>query len=366
MTAITFKARKITAASMIFKEDLSAELTIPNTGDISYTGYEFVGVDASLVTYYATTKIHEAIGRIGKQIERETVTLEQSDSVDEFGTNIGRIVLYGGTSLEDFDARREGKDIKLMKHFDKRVSPMIKTYNASSFMKDDVIDHEFAFTEYGQDKSFEYTDDNYFNIPFFDNGVLNPKDIVGNSYGYGGLMIDESSTNNVFYTEPTKYKTNGVIDILETRKELSRIDIFRSELASSKKGIKTGISSTDYNEIVNGNAVMTDEIEYASLKLSQAVFFEDSNASNLGVMPTNSLASNTLINFPFKDITYFHEKDSRYDILNNSTIKSQFLSGSDKTKSKIGESFKTSNRGLIFDNRNGLGTDSISFGGFLK
>ena len=61
----------------------------------------------------------------------------------------------------------------------------------------------------------------------------------------------------------------------------------------------------------------------------------------------------------------FRDSSDVYSLLTNEQ-KELLLKASDRTKSEIGDRFKSSNNGFIFGESNPLGTDSIAFGGFKK
>ena len=350
---------KVRNTFSFLKEDKTAENQIPAGIEIIYSRVTIVDDVVTTITASASNLIQQAIGRIGKESTRIQYTQNESDTATS--GSVGRITFFGNRDIDDFDARRQGRNIENISQFDKSISPMVQP-GTSFFTEAGTINHFYVYNEIGQDVSFEYNVKDYELISYIDHGKLKPQSIVGNSYGYGGLIIDDASTNSVFYKDSMKYKMNSVIDVFDLRNSISTSQRIKDINKLTSLGAKCSVFVHSSHSNFRGESIVTDEISYASLGSSDSFLFSDTGKKE----PASGLNHNIANIFPFKDIKHLFEKDSRYSILNSTSIKSNFLSGSEKTKSNVGENFKTTTRGLIYDSRTGLGTDSIAFGGFLK
>ena len=94
--------------------------------------------------------------------------------------------------------------------------------------------------------------------------------------------------------------------------------------------------------------------------------YNTSQASGYKFALPNMMNQNLSIANPYIDENYFSQQVGNYSLFSDLSQKNNFLSGSDRNKSIIGEKFKSSTCGLIFGESNILGTDSIAFGGLKK
>ena len=107
------------------------------------------------------------------------------------------------------------------------------------------------------------------------------------------------------------------------------------------------------------------DLEFGSFNFPSSSY-NTSQASGYKFALPNMMNQNLSIANPYIDENYFSQQVGNYSLFSDLSQKNNFLSGSDRNKSIIGEKFKSSTCGLIFGESNILGTDSIAFGGLKK
>ena len=308
--------------------------------------------------------------RIGLQVERQSVDLKQKKS--RLGPSFNGVTLIGNNRQKtEFEAGRIGKDRKSLFVSRSTLSPLM-TIGESVELNE--IDNTIDLTVYGQGTFYKVYDEKFKLIPFRDfPGKFNPVDLIGKSHVTAYPFVSDLRINFSQFVDPSISAFDGAIDALSSRQSLIDNNITDFTLRSLKCDLMGG--GVEYSQ--KGNLLLEDkyEIENGNVDYfldSQEVLFPGfsfpqtgvtgSSGKSFGIQGYSSDAFYHLA--PFKDLNP-RSKSGRYSFLTYSQ-KELLLTGSDRTKSEIGERFKSANRGFIFGESNTLGTDSIAFGGLKK
>lgn len=317
--------------------------------------------------------------RIGRYVGNETIEVTSNipEGSDVGGTRIGRQTIFGDSqNISTNDGQRQGRDIKSLKHFDKKMSPMIRISPEGMFSYDDVIQHSFGGEYYGQGMEYKIYDENFNLIPFKDFGKLVPKELLGKNSVIGYPIIHDTVQNFEQYVDPSYAGYDGAIDLFMTKQSIinSSYDYIPYGFKGSFQGgdieeLKRGAIEIDnIFSIENGNKSFyldSQDLEFSSFVFAKGIRSELSSSSGYKFNLPGIISDDKYILSSFKDENYTKYDDSKYSFVDQE-YKSNLLERSDKNISEVGKRFKSANCGLIFGESNVLGTDSIAFGGFKK
>jgi len=362
------KTRKV--AKIVFDESPKSNNLI---GTLVPNNLEYVGgSQTTKVEGYEVKNITEnhAKKRIGLQVDRTSVTVRQKET--RIGKSFGSVTLIGNDKkLADFEAGREGKDVKSIFRKTTALTPRL-TVGHNIFTNE--IDNTLDVTVYGQGTFYKIYDEKYKLIPFRDfPGKLNPVDLIGKTHITAYPFVTDLKINFSQFVDPSISGFDGAIDALSSRQSLIDNDIRSFTVNSLKADLMGG--GVEYSQ--KGNLIIDDKKEIKNGTVdyfldSQEVLFPGFNFPQTGVTGSSgkSFGIQGYSSDAFYKLSPFNDKQHRnktnkYTILTYAQ-KELLLEGSDRTKSEIGERFKASNRGFIFGESNVLGTDSIAFGGLKK
>lgn len=308
--------------------------------------------------------------RIGLKNEREQVEVRQKET--RIGKSFGNVTLVGNEKrLGEFEAGREGKDIKSISLKRTVLSPRITIGNN---FEENEIDNTIDLTVYGQGSFFKIYDENFNLIPFRDfPGKLNPIDLIGRSHITTYPFVSDLKINFEQFVDPSISSFDGAVDAISSRQSLIDNNIEDFTIRSLKCDMMGG--GVEYSQ--KGNLVIEDKKEVKSgdkdyfLDSQETLFpgFEFPQVGNIGAggrtFGIQGYSSDAFYKLsPYND-KKVREDESRYTFLTINQ-KEVLLSESDRNKSEVGERFKSSNKGFFFGESNVLGTDSVAFGGLKK
>lgn len=311
-----------------------------------------------------------AKSRIGLKNERVQVEVRQKET--RIGKTFGNVTLVGNEkNLGDFEAGRDGKDIKSISFKRNILSPRITIGNN---FKENEIDNTIDLTVYGQGSFYKIYDEDFILIPFRDfPGKLNPVDLIGKTHVTTYPFVSDLKINFEQFVDPSNSSFDGAIDAISSRQSLIDNNIEDFTVRSLKCDMMGG--GVEYSQ--KGNLIIDDKKE---VNVSDKDYFLDSQETLFPGFEFPQLGSIAMVGrtfgiqgyssddfyklSPYNDIKV-REEESRYTFL---TIdqKEVLLRESDRNKSEIGERFKSSNKGFFFGESNALGTDSVAFGGLKK
>ena len=320
--------------------------------------------------------------RLGRYVGGETtyVTRSIAELTNIGGSRIGRVTIFGDAQdISVIDGHRQGRDIKNIKHFDKKLIPMVRVSPEGFFSYDDNIQHIYGGEYYGQGLEFKIYDENFNTIPFKDYQQIIPSTLLGKNSVLGYPIVHNTVENFEQYVDPSYAGFDGAIDLFMTRTSLinSSFDFIPYGLRSDYMGggieeIRRGSTEISSNiDVLEINTSKTYYYDSQETAFSDHIFASGSRQELTGssgfkfALPgyiTNAKYTMT----PFVDENYLRFSSSKYTLISNNTQKNRLLSGSDNTVSQVGTRFKSANCGLIFGESNILGTDSIAFGGLKK
>ena len=325
---------------------------------------------------------YDLFKRLGRYVGGETVEVTSNipEGSDVGGTRIGRQTIFGDSQdISTNDGQRQGLEVKNLKHFDKKLIPLVRIpLGGSMFSYDDVIQHIFGGEEsgYGQGLEFKIYDENFNLIPFKDFGKLVPKDLLGKRSVVGYPIVHDTVQNFEQYVDPSYAGYDGAIDLFMTRQSIinSSYDYIPYGLkgdyqAGGIEELKRGSIEIDSKfSIKNGSNEFyldSQELEFSNYLFEKGVRTELSSSSGYKFSLPGLISDERYKLSPYQDENYLKYNNSKYTFLDNNA-KSILLKNSDNDVSEIGQRFKASNCGLIFGESNVLGTDSIAFGGLKK
>lgn len=328
---------------------------------------EFKGVeqnDLPVGVYVKSVDSNSSPQRLGFKEPKESLTVSIRDN------SIARTIVIGSeyTSKKAFGMGLQGKDVKGFLGFASNLLPRV-SINSTPGSYDNILD----FNVFGQGSFHKVYDENYNFIPFRDFGKLNPVDLIGKDHVTAYPFVSDLKINFEQFVDPSISSFDGAVDVLTSRQSLIDNDI-RSVTVNSFKGQlmgggldyseKGGVLIESRKEIKNGNI---ESFLDSSETLFQGFDFPQtgmtgSSGNKFAIQGYSSDDMYTMS--PFNEETY-REDTSAYSLLTNEQ-KELLLKESDRSKSEIGDRFKSTNNGFLFGESNVLGTDSIAFGGFKK
>jgi len=325
--------------------------------------------------------------RLGEEVERVASTFVPGELTDLTvgGSRIGRVTIVGEEennvssqqNIEKYDGQRQGKNMQNFEQFSKTLMPIIRISPDSFFSYDNVFNHNYGSEYFGYGLEFKIFDDNFTVIPFQDFGKLVPKDLLGKTQVEGYPIVTDLVKTFEQFVNPSDPGFNGAIDVFHVRTSI--IDSIYDYLPTGIKGEYMGASVErnqrgaveilDVKEVKDKNQFVfyedLQELEFGSFNFPSSSY-NTSQASGYKFALPNMMNQNLSIANPYIDESYFSQQTENYSLFSDLSQKNNFLSGSDRNKSIIGERFKSSTCGLIFGESNILGTDSIAFGGLKK
>jgi hypothetical protein len=179
---------------------------------------------------------------------------------------LGTVTLLGDNdSMLDFDANRQGHNVKTFGHFARMNSPLV-TINREGFSTKFGINHVSAFNLYGMPKLFRsYDEDKRKAIPFEDfPGRLNP--VKAGNYILQYMIITDLTKNVDKFVNPDTL--DGVIEVFEVRESFANTSISDIRI----KGIKGSLPNENFFEIGKGAAPIDNKFE---IKQSKNSVYED-------------------------------------------------------------------------------------------
>ena len=328
---------------------------------------EFKGTeqtDLPVGVYIKSVTSNSSPQRLGFKDRKESLTVTIRDN------SIARTIVIGSeyTSKKAFGMGLQGKDVKNFQGFASNLLPRI-SINSDANSYDNILE----LNVFGQGSFHKTYDENYNFIPFRDFGKLNPVDLIGKTHVTSYPFVNDLKINFEQFVDPSISSFDGAVDVLTSRQSLIDNDI-RSVTVNSFKGQLMG-GGLDYagkgssliesrREIKSGNKEIF--LDSAETMFNGFDFprtgITGSSGNKFAIQGYSSDSMYTLS--PFSEEN-FRDSSNVYSLLTNEQ-KELLLKASDRTKSEIGDRFKSSNNGFIFGESNPLGTDSIAFGGFKK
>ena len=372
-TTITFKSKvksKNKKNVSFFSEDNNIDNLIGGKQPkiLSYVGKEQTENVEGLKVNPVTA--NNAAIRLGMKVERESATITFTKRVT--GKTIGRTTVFLGDNAPNskpsnvFNAGVQGKDIKDYTVFFSSNLPRI---SINSDRND--FDNIFDPTVYGQGDFYKINDDKHEFIPFRDFGKIIPQDLIGKTHTSAYPFATDLKINFTQFVDPSISSFDGAIEVLSARQSLIDQDIKDFTLNSFKgelMGEGIDYSRKGSNLIENKREIKEGLKDY--FLDSAETLFRDFTTPQVGVTGSSGkvFGIQGYSTGDFNILAPFFDKkprDDSYTFLTNQQ-KELLLTGSDRSRSEIGYTHKSSNNGFFFGESNILGTDSIAFGGLKK
>lgn len=323
--------------------------------------------------------------RIGDPANRKESVQKEYETSDVGGVRVGPATLLGDdVTVADFDARRSGKNVTNMIHFNRINVPHISVNRENFLTKRNHINHVAGFNIFGIPKLFKSYDKlKKKAIPFEDfPGILDPVAYIkAGDYILQYMIITDLTRDIDKFVNPDDL--NGAIEVFEIRESFANTSI--SDIMI--KGCKGSMSNENFYAYGQGASPIETkyEINQASNSIfedAQDVMYPDVTFSpRLGYTSSGSFAQDAPVPDENRIMSPFVE--STGDRKNSFANRLRDFIGDDYTgeiKSErqvpeLGTRFRSSNTGFIGtpnyviiaeDRFINAGTDSIAFTGMNK
>tara|TARA_B100001093_G_scaffold514585_1_gene588943 strand:- start:31753 stop:32847 length:1095 start_codon:yes stop_codon:yes gene_type:complete len=323
-----------------------------------------------------------AIARLGVAVVSETPVSRSYENAGVGGVRLGNVTVYeNGEPAEQIDMRhfdifRTGKNIKLFKHFGVQCgSPMVRISPEGFFEENtpNVINHQMQFNSFGMGLNYKTVDENYVFIPFVDFSQVVAADAVSGSVAAYPFVHDRHR-NIDHYMDPSKPKHDGAIDTFEVRSSLTNLSVSDIMLF----GAKSSFAGGGIDQAQKGGVAIANKFEITKPEEGREIF-DDSQETMFSGVNFKKRGVNTSLSENMFPLPGFVD-NSRYklspfkenvDYISGSytfatSNMNDFLSSSRNSIGDLGTRFKSATCGLVFNESNKYGTDSIAFGGLKK
>lgn len=345
--------------------------------DVTYSSSKSVPMSGSYIT--------AASSRIGTSIEiQETVT--RSIEIPDVGSSISDTVtmLGDGETILDFDANRQGKNVKSLIHFSRMNLPLISVNRERMASSRNQINHVSAFNLFGMPKLFKSYDENKkVAIPFEDfPGRLDPVAYVSAGTYIMQYMILTDLTRDIdkFVNPDT---LDGAIEVFEIRESFANTSISDIKI----KGIKGSMSNENFYAYGKGAAPIDNkfEIDQASNSVfedAQDVLYSGTSFDpRVGYTMTGSFAMESPVPDEDRQMSPFTEAKEDRSIMFRDHLRNFIGSSytgtisSERIIPELGTRFRAAGRGFINSPNYVImstgsfvnpGTDSIAFTGLRR
>jgi len=345
--------------------------------DVTYSSSKSVPMSGSYIT--------AASSRIGTSIEiQETVT--RSIEIPDVGSSISDTVtmLGDGETILDFDANRQGKNVKSLIHFSRMNLPLISVNRERMASSRNQINHVSAFNLFGMPKLFKSYDENKkVAIPFEDfPGRLDPVAYVSAGTYIMQYMILTDLTRDIdkFVNPDT---LDGAIEVFEIRESFANTSISDIKI----KGIKGSMSNENFYAYGKGAAPIDNkfEIDQASNSVfedAQDVLYSGTSFDpRAGYTMTGSFAMESPVPDEDRQMSPFTEAKEDRSIMFRDHLRNFIGSSytgtisSERIIPELGTRFRAAGRGFINSPNYVImstgsfvnpGTDSIAFTGLRR
>ena len=345
--------------------------------DVTYSSSKSVPMSGSYIT--------AASSRIGTSIEiQETVT--RSIEIPDVGSSISDTVtmLGDGETILDFDANRQGKNVKNLIHFSRMNLPLISVNREQMASSRNQINHVSAFNLFGMPKLFKSYDENKkVAIPFEDfPGRLDPVAYVSAGTYIMQYMILTDLTRDIdkFVNPDT---LDGAIEVFEIRESFANTSISDIKI----KGIKGSMTNENFYAYGQGAAPIDNkfEIDQASNSVfedAQDVLYSGTSFDpRVGYTMTGSFAMESPVPDEDRQMSPFTEAKEDRSIMFRDHLRNFIGSSYNGTISseriipELGTRFRAAGRGFINSPNYVImstgsfvnpGTDSIAFTGLRR
>ena len=345
--------------------------------DVTYSSSKSVPMSGSYIT--------AASSRIGTSIEiQETVT--RSIEIPDVGSSISDTVtmLGDGETILDFDANRQGKNVKNLIHFSRMNLPLISVNREQMASSRNQINHVSAFNLFGMPKLFKSYDENKkVSIPFEDfPGRLDPVAYVSAGTYIMQYMILTDLTRDIdkFVNPDT---LDGAIEVFEIRESFANTSISDIKI----KGIKGSMTNENFYAYGQGAAPIDNkfEIDQASNSVfedAQDVLYSGTSFDpRVGYTMTGSFAMESPVPDEDRQMSPFTEAKEDRSIMFRDHLRNFIGSSYNGTISseriipELGTRFRAAGRGFINSPNYVImstgsfvnpGTDSIAFTGLRR
>ena len=345
--------------------------------DVTYSSSKSVPMSGSYIT--------AASSRIGTSIEiQETVT--RSIEIPDVGSSISDTVtmLGDGETILDFDANRQGKNVKNLIHFSRMNLPLISVNREQMASSRNQINHVSAFNLFGMPKLFKSYDENKkVAIPFEDfPGRLDPVAYVSAGTYIMQYMILTDLTRDIdkFVNPDT---LDGAIEVFEIRESFANTSISDIKI----KGIKGSMTNENFYAYGQGAAPVDNkfEIDQASNSVfedAQDVLYSGTSFDpRVGYTMTGSFAMESPVPDEDRQMSPFTEAKEDRSIMFRDHLRNFIGSSYNGTISseriipELGTRFRAAGRGFINSPNYVImstgsfvnpGTDSIAFTGLRR
>ena len=345
--------------------------------DVTYSSSKSVPMSGSYIT--------AASSRIGTSIEiQETVT--RSIEIPDVGSSISDTVtmLGDGETILDFDANRQGKNVKSLIHFSRMNLPLISVNRERMASSRNQINHVSAFNLFGMPKLFKSYDENKkVAIPFEDfPGRLDPVAYVSAGTYIMQYMILTDLTRDIdkFVNPDT---LDGAIEVFEIRESFANTSISDIKI----KGIKGSMTNENFYAYGQGAAPIDNkfEIDQASNSVfedAQDVLYSGTSFDpRAGYTMTGSFAMESPVPDEDRQMSPFTEAKEDRSIMFRDHLRNFIGSSytgtisSERIIPELGTRFRAAGRGFINSPNYVImstgsfvnpGTDSIAFTGLRR
>ena len=326
-----------------------------------------------------------ASSRIGEALSRKVQTKKTIEASD-VGTSILDVVtmLGEGETILDFDATRQGFDVKNITQFSRMNLPLLSINREKISLKSGQINHISSFNLFGIPKLFKTLDEKKKTlIPFEDfPGRLDPVAYVNaGTYVMQYMILTDLTRNIDKFVNPDTL--DGAIEVFEIRESFANTSISDIKI----KGIKGSMSNENFYAVGQGSSPIDNKFEIDQLSNSvfedaQDVMYSESTfGPREGYTNKGSLAMESAVPDENRRMAPFTEDK------NNRTVKFKdhlrnFLGSSfsgtlksEKMIPEMGTRFRSAGRGFINSPNYVImptgsfinpGTDSIAFSGLRR
>ena len=345
--------------------------------DVTYSSSKSVPMSGSYIT--------AASSRIGTSIEiQETVT--RSIEIPDVGSSISDTVtmLGDGETILDFDANRQGKNVKSLIHFSRMNLPLISVNRERMASSRNQISHVSAFNLFGMPKLFKSYDENKkVAIPFEDfPGRLDPVAYVSAGTYIMQYMILTDLTRDIdkFVNPDT---LDGAIEVFEIRESFANTSISDIKI----KGIKGSMTNENFYAYGQGAAPIDNKFEIDQANNSvfedaQDVLYSGTSFDpRAGYTMTGSFAMESPVPDEDRQMSPFTEAKEDRSIMFRDHLRNFIGSSytgtisSERIIPELGTRFRAAGRGFINSPNYVImstgsfvnpGTDSIAFTGLRR
>ena len=345
--------------------------------DVSYSSSTSVPMSGSYTT--------AASSRIGSSVAMQAQAARTIE-IPDVGTSISDTVtmLGEGETILDFDANRQGKNVKNLVHFSRMNLPLITVNREGMTSRRNQFNHVSAFNLFGMPKLFKtYDESKRVAIPFEDfPGRLDPVAYVAAGDYVMQYMILTDLTRNIdkFINPDT---LDGAIEVFEIRESFANTSISDIKI----KGIKGSMSNENFYATSQGAAPIDNkfEIDQASNSIYEdaqdALYTEASFGPREGYTAIGSFAMESPVPDENRKMSPFSEVKEDRSIMFRDHLRN-FIGASytgaissERMIPELGTRFRAAGRGFINSPNYVImstgsfvnpGTDSIAFAGLRR